>query len=207
VLRSIRDVNQLITRERHPQPLMEQACQILLRTSGYRFVWIALLDAERGVLEVRAHAGPAVELVEWTRRQCERETEEEGSLAQVLRTKQPRVWRPLPPGLGEVSGAGGSVAIVPMVHAERGYGCLCVYATPQEEFDEDEMGLLQELAGDLAFALRSVEDAARREHAEQALAESNENWHRLVEYQPTGNVVHGTAGSCTRTRRACGSRG
>jgi PAS domain S-box-containing protein len=190
VLRSIREVNQLITRERHPQRLMEQACQILLGTSGYSLVWIAQQETRPGGLETRAHAGTPGELLEWTRRPGEPEAEDETSFATVLRTKRPRVWRPLPEGLREVCGAGGSVAIVPMLHAERVYGCLCVYSTLREGFDEDEIGLLQELAGDLAFALSGVEDAARRERAEQALAESNENWHRLVEYQPTANVVH-----------------
>lgn len=190
VLRSIRDVNQLITRERDPQRLMEQACQILLRTSGYAFVWIAQLDAEHGTLETRAHAGTALELLDWTRRQCEAETGEETSFARALRMKQPLAFRELPEGLEALRAAGGSVAIVPMLHAERVYGCICVYAAPRGGFDDEETGLLQEVAGDLAFALRGVEDAARRQRAEQELAESNENWHRLVEYQPTGNVVH-----------------
>ena len=34
VLRSVRDVNQLITRERDPQRLIEQACEILLPRPG-----------------------------------------------------------------------------------------------------------------------------------------------------------------------------
>jgi PAS domain S-box-containing protein len=89
-----------------------------------------------------------------------------------------------------------------MLHGGRVYGCICVLATPREGFDEDEVGLLQELAGDLAFALRGLDEAACRRQAEQALEESNENWRRLVEYQPTGHVVH-RSGTILYANQAC----
>jgi PAS domain S-box-containing protein len=186
VLRSVRDVNQLITRERDPQQLLEQACQILLRTSGYGFVWIVQPD-ERGRLVTRAHAGATLELLEWTARRCE--AGEDTLFASVLRTARPLVTRELTEWSQGVSTTG-CVAIVPMLHAERVYGCLCVHSTLRDQFDEDEIDLLQELAGDLAFALHGLEEAACRKRAEQALEESNENWRRLVEYEPTGHVVH-----------------
>ncbi len=200
VLRSVRDVNQLITRERDPQQLLEHACEILLRTSGYGCVWIVQAEAERGQLHVRAHAGRAVELLEWTARQGD--ADGETPFDAVLRTAKPLVARELPKGAPGALSIAGCVAVVPMLHAERVYGCLCVHATPREQFDEDEIDLLQELAGDLAFALRGLEEAASREHAERALEESNENWRRLVEYQPTGNVVH-RYGTIQYANRAC----
>jgi len=188
VLRSVRDVNQLITRERDPRRLFEQACGILLRTSGYGVVWIVQPDQARGALVTAAHAGPALELSRWPARAGDADAE--SPFARVLRTGVPLVTRDLPDDARAAVPAVGCVAIVPMVHARAVYGCLCVYATPQEGFDDDEIDLLQELAGDLAFALRGLDDARRREHAERALEESHENWRRLVEYQPTGNVVH-----------------
>jgi PAS domain S-box-containing protein len=188
VLRSLRDVNQLISRERDPQRLVEQACQILLRTSGYGFVWILQPAAPGGRLAPRAHAGTALELLQWAQR--EQDAEGETPFAKALRTGQPLATRELPAGTARLHGSPGCVAIAPMLHAKRTYGCLCVHATAQDAFDDEELGLLQELAGDLAFALRGMEEAEGRQRAEQALAESNENWHRLVEYQPTGNIVH-----------------
>ena len=112
-------------------------------------------------------------------------------LARALRTGRPITTRALPGVPGETSAGPGCVAVVPMLHDQRPYGCLSVYATPREQFDEDELDLLQELAGDLAFALRGLQEAALRTQAERALEDSHENWKRLVEYQPTGNVVHG----------------
>jgi PAS domain S-box-containing protein len=200
VLRSVRDVNQLITRERDPQRLLEHACDILLRTSGYACVWIVQSEAERGQVRVRAHAGQAAELLAWTAQQDEADAET--PFGAVRRTATPLIARHLANGARESLPIAGCVAIVPMLHVERVYGCLCVHATSPEQFDEDEMELLQELGGDLAFALRGLEEATRREQAERALAESNDNWRRLVEYQPTGNVVHRN-GTVQYANRAC----
>lgn len=49
-------------------------------------------------------------------------------------------------------------------------GVLCVYASDPAAFDETEVALLRELAGNLAFGLNSMHDACRRRAAEQALA-------------------------------------
>ena len=178
VLRSVRDVNQLITREQDPERLLEQACDILLRTSSYAFVWIVERDADRGRLRVAAQAGTTPQLAELS------DADGETPFVDVLQTATPLVRRELPPPTT------GCVAIVPMLHAGRVHGCLCVHATPPDAFDADEIDLLLELAGDLAFALRALEEAQCRQQAERALEESHENWRRLVEYQPTGNVVH-----------------
>jgi PAS domain S-box-containing protein len=185
VLRSVRDVNQLITRERDPQRLLEQACEILLRTSGYAFVWIVQPD---GRVRASAQAGAARQLLTWTAEQSG--PGKDTPFAAVLRTGRPITTRTLPALRGEAPVGDGCVAVVPMLHDHRAYGCLSVHATPREQFDEDELDLLQELAGDLAFALRGLDEAALRTQAERALEESHENWRRLVEYQPTGNIVH-----------------
>ena len=61
VLHVLRNVNQLITREHNPQRLVEQACQILLRAHGYRFVWIGQSLGDR--LKPLAFAGEGQSLV------------------------------------------------------------------------------------------------------------------------------------------------
>jgi PAS domain S-box-containing protein len=206
VLRSVRDVNQLITRERDPQALLEQACQILVRTSGYAAVWIVRADPD-GTVTTRAQAGTTVELVP---------VGEETGAADPAGLDPTAGWREQRSvvvaaragGSAQKDRAPGSAALVPMLFAGETYGGLCVYASPRGSFDDEEMSLLLELAGDLAFALHGLEEAERRhraelalraseerfiadlKRAEAALAASNENWRRLVEYQPIGNVVH-----------------
>jgi CheY-like chemotaxis protein len=61
ILRAVRDVNQLIAHEQDPERLLDQACQILLQTHGYRFVWIGQSAGDR--LKPLAHAGNGQALI------------------------------------------------------------------------------------------------------------------------------------------------
>ena len=54
VLRAIRNVNQLITREKDRGRLVQRTCDLLIETRGYYNAWIALLD-EKGRLVVPAY--------------------------------------------------------------------------------------------------------------------------------------------------------
>jgi GAF domain-containing protein len=56
VLRAIRNVNQLIIREKDPDALVRQACSLLVETRGYYSAWIALLDDE-GTVRTVAESG------------------------------------------------------------------------------------------------------------------------------------------------------
>ena len=56
VLRAIRNVNQVIARERDRDRLLQSVCDSLVETRGYRYAWIVLLD-EAGRLLGTAQAG------------------------------------------------------------------------------------------------------------------------------------------------------
>jgi len=44
VLKAIRNVNQLIVREKDPETLIRRSCEVLTETRGYFSAWIALYD-------------------------------------------------------------------------------------------------------------------------------------------------------------------
>lgn len=48
ILKSIRDINQLIVHEKNLTSLIEKACGILVRDQGYFSAWIALFPDEKG---------------------------------------------------------------------------------------------------------------------------------------------------------------
>jgi len=56
VLRGVRNVNQLITREKDRDRLLQGACDRLIETPGYHSAWIALFDGSRGLVAT-AEAG------------------------------------------------------------------------------------------------------------------------------------------------------
>ena len=73
------------------------------------------------------------------------------------------------------------MAALPLLHGEQLFGAISVYADCVGAFDAEEIGLLEELAHDLAFALQSIEDeAARRRGEEQIRA----HWPKIKILQP-----------------------
>jgi PAS domain S-box-containing protein len=188
VLRAVRNVNQLITRERDPQRLMSEACAILVRTRGYRLAWIGLIEEGHRRVIPAARAGQEADYLDQVTITWDESETGRGPIGTAIRTRRPAECRNMAidpryaPWREAVLARGfGSSAAVPMVHGERLFGTITVYADLPEAFDEEEIGLLSELAGDMAFALQSAEDEAERKRAEEALRESEEAERRFQE--------------------------
>ncbi|MBI5528832.1 MAG: GAF domain-containing protein [Deltaproteobacteria bacterium] len=83
-----------------------------------------------------------------------------------------------------------SSAASPMIYGDHVLGVLNVHADRPDAFDEEEVGLLAEVAADLGFARQSIEEEAGRRRAEQELRESEERFRRLSEATFEGIAVH-----------------
>ena len=156
VVRAIRDIDRLITREKDRDRLLNSACEILLGASDYHLVWIGLVDADGQRIVPVVSAGGGVDI--------ERLLDDDG--ADGLRDP---AWLAYASGRPSVvshtgwvgcidDGDGGSPTsshprvVIPLQSGEHRFGVLSVCAQ-QEAFDEDEVELLVEVAGDIAFAL------------------------------------------------------
>ena len=191
LLRAIRDVNQLIVRERNPEQLFAEACTILEQTRGYSLVWIGRIEPGSRRVVPAASAGKGADclneaIITWDETATGR-----GPMGTALRTLQLAVcqntatdpdfapWRELALAQGYAS-----VAAVPMIQGARLFGAVAVYADRPAAFDSEELGLLGELAGDLAFALQSIDDERERTRAEMALRESEARFRQVIEASP-----------------------
>ena len=184
ILLAIRNVNQLIVREKDPQALIGRACQLIVEQAAFRAAWLVRVD------EGLRPTGSAEDGF------GERFT----PLARQLRQGQ------LPPCCRLGMDAGGRVHIgansgachecplwredrpdgrflVCLEHEGRTHGFLCV-AAPAGELDDEEQSLLQEMADDLAFAMHNIrlENDRRRMTAE--LGAEKERYQSLVESVP-----------------------
>src|ERR671935_111057 len=61
-------------------------------------------------------------------------------------------------------GASGSHVALPLVVGDEPEGLLLLYARSRDFFDDEEMKLLQELAGDISFALHHIAQRARMDY-------------------------------------------
>ncbi|MBI4327597.1 MAG: PAS domain S-box protein [Chloroflexi bacterium] len=200
LLRAIRDINKLIVRERSPERLLAEACKILVQTRGYRLVWIGRAEPGSKRVVPVASAGSGSEFLEVFPVTWDETATGLGPIGTALRTRQP--WtcqntatdpRFAPWRESVLARSGGSVAAVPMIHGRRLFGAVEIYADRPAAIDGEELGLLIELAGDLAFAWQTIEHEQERKRVEEALRESEARFRQVVEASPVPLLVEDTA--------------
>ncbi len=178
VLRSIRKIDQLIVREKDPQLLIQQVCDLLVETRYYGAAWSGLMD-EAGALTYAAGAG----LGETFERA--RETMLDGTLppcgerarrqSEVVIIEEPRKICSTCPMFEAINGIGSYTAR--LSHGGHNYGLISVNLESRYLRDEEEVQLFHEVAEDIGLALHNIE-------LEQTLQRSEEKWRMLVEVAP-----------------------
>ena len=177
LLRGIRDVNQLIVRERDPRTLIQRACRILVESSGFETCCIVVCDDDQ--VKLVADAGEPLRLHALRRMLAAEEVPE--CVERVLRGTD-LVVRRAPtttcagcPASTDYPDDRGAVA----VRLESGgsvLGAMLVSLAADLAGDGEEIALIREVAGDVAFALKSIETEAERSRAIEAVRESATRW-------------------------------
>lgn len=190
VLRAIRNINQLIVREKDRDRLLQGACQILIKTRGYYNTWIALFD-ELGELMTTAEAGLGENFLPMVERfksgnltGCA-----EKALAQsgVLSIDDPVSICGDCPLLDKYGDRGAMT--VRLEYGGKVYGLWTVSMSADLIKAEEERILFEEVAQDLAFALHNIELEEERVRAEEALRVSQENFMALAENASDGIMI------------------
>jgi PAS domain S-box-containing protein len=175
VLRAIRHINQVIVREKDPHRLIQNVCHTLIETRGFSTAKIVLLE-ESGKLLQAVEAGlgkkfqSLINMLETGKLPyCFRQ-----GLAQkeLLVIENPSVVCANCP-LSTVYQDDRKM-IVRLEHVKKFYGLLTVSLPTTLNTAEEEQMLLQEVAGDIAFALHSIELEEVHTRAEQALREERD---------------------------------
>ncbi|HEU4350554.1 MAG TPA: EAL domain-containing protein [Burkholderiales bacterium] len=133
-------VNALIVRAGDRQTLLDEACRIAVEKGGFRLAAIGLADPHSREIRQVAAAG---------------EGSAERDLLRLRLGTRSLVWN---------DAHSGSFVALPLLAAGESAGLLLLYASQRDFFDEEEMRLLHELAGDIAFALRHLAQKARMDY-------------------------------------------
>lgn len=173
VLRAIRSVNQLITREKDMDRLLKRACELLIENRGYYSAWIALFDESRKFLTY-AEAGLSKKFQKLVK------LLKSGKLSNCIHKTftQPGVVVTKDPS-SECTGCPLSetfhnmaVMTIQLKHGGRLYGLLHVSTPKEYARDMEEQDLLKEVAGDIAFAFHDIELEEEQKRLEQATREA-----------------------------------
>ena len=158
MLRMLSGINSAIVRIRRRQELFQETCRIVVEDGGYAMAWIGLVDRETGIEPVAsAGAEPGFPAATKDRFSTREDVSTEITLAaRAVREQKAMVS----------SEAHGQffIAMMPLLVAGESVGVLALYAEAPDFFDEREMKLLDELAGDVSFALDHIGKAEKIEY-------------------------------------------
>jgi len=164
-------INGAIVRIRDRQQLLEAACRIAVEAAGFVMAWIGTVDRDAGLVRPQASAGEVGDFFDHAALAIlETNPGGRGLAGAAVRSKRPVTsndvnndsQRLMRKELGERGIR--SLALLPLVIDEEAVGVLAFYAADAGFFDAEEMRLLEELAGDVAFALDHIEKTRRLEY-------------------------------------------
>jgi len=194
-LRALTNVNQTILHVREKDKLLQAVCEILMEERQYDSVWIGSLDRHSTRIQPRSWAGnykPVVQILEAD----DMPVHSQSPQKIAIRIKKPVVFsrplteeEPLPVSDAAAKRVVHWVMAAPIqVHGQVTH-ILNLQADDPALFNKDETLLLQEMAGDIGFALERMEIDARQRETEIALRSSEERFRTLAEYSQVGIIL------------------
>lgn len=158
-------INSAIVRLRDRQALCVEACRIAVEEGGFAFAWIGLdLDGAGTLVPVAIHGLPPGQLDALAHLLAEGRGHAARDLSyQALKANRAIYCNDLQlaePGLccssRLMAGLRSAIAL-PLTPGDRALGVIKLTAREPHLFDDDELKLLGELAGDISFALKHIE--------------------------------------------------
>ena len=170
-LRTLSACNEALVRAENEAELLDTICRLIVVTGGYRMTWIGFpeQDAEKTVHPMARYGHEDGYLVETKRSWADNDIGH-GPTGSAIRTGVVQVnqnfrsnpalmpWREAALKRGYQS----SISL-PFKTAAGTLGALTIYASEPDAFNETEISLLKELAGDLAFGIETLRTRAERD--------------------------------------------
>jgi PAS domain S-box-containing protein/diguanylate cyclase (GGDEF)-like protein len=163
-------INSAIVRIRDREELLRESCRIAHEAGGFIAAWTGLTDEEKMVAEAVTWHGCERGVQRLRQAQLSNQDQSDAHqslLLEMIRTRKAVITNDAPsaPGaqLKEVMAELGinSVAFLPLMLTDRVIGVMALYSPIKGHFDEAEVELLSQLAGDISFALEHLEKSER----------------------------------------------
>jgi PAS domain S-box-containing protein len=190
-VRAVSNCNQTLLRATDEQSLLEEICRIVCEEAGYRMAWVgyaehnqdksvrpaAWVGAEEGYLatlgitwaDKERGCGPTGTAIRSGKSRCIQDFAADPRLAP---------WR----GSALLRDFRSGIALPLKDEHASAFGSLTIYCSDPNAFTREEIRLLEELAGDLAFGVVTLRSRAARKQAEEALRESETRFRTFVDH-------------------------
>jgi len=169
-------INELIVRENNMGKLLNEVCEIAVQDGKFRMSWIGMLDEKTGKVDPVASAGVTDGYLENLHITISDTPNGRGPTGIAIREGNIVVcddiehddrmipWKERALALGY-----GSSAAIPLIINDKAIGVINFYSGELNYFHEEEVHLLEELAVDVSFALKTIEIEEQRRQMEEKL--------------------------------------
>ena len=170
--------------------LLNEVCRIAVEVGGYRMAWVGFrAEDEAKTLRPVGQAGFDAGYLEsadltW----ADNRARGRGPTGTAIRTGRPHMVRNIfedpdfAPWREEAARRGyRSTIALPLASEGRTFGALSIYAAEEDAFKAEEVPILTELAGDLAFGLIVLRTRDEHKRTEAALRESEHRFRQVTE--------------------------
>jgi len=191
-LRILSGCNQIVVRAVREPEMLNEVCRSIVDVSGYRLAWIGVAeqDPARSIRVVAAAGSETGYLQEISLSWADQELGR-GPTGTAIRTKQPAICQDIrsdpdyAPWRETALRHGFSASLaLPLLIENEVVGALNLYSSQAGEFDEQELHLLTDLAGDLAFGIQVLRERSRRQESERSLREQKETLEAILDNLP-----------------------
>ena len=187
--------NEALIHAANEAELLLDICRIIVETGEYQMAWVgyAEQDAEKTVRPAACWGKDDGYLdsvkITWDESETGR-----GPSGCAIRSGKPSICRNIlaapsfrPWRIHAASRGFCSAIAIPLITEGRTLGSLNIYSTEEDAFDDTEVEMLVDLAGNLAFGIRSLCAQAERANDRQVICES-ENLYRAI-FENTGTAM------------------
>ena len=187
-------INTLIVHVNDREALFNEACRIAVEFGKFEMAWVGLVDPV--TLDVTPVAWAGAGAAELTRMKSSGRDDTPsgmGAVGQAIRGRRPVynndiAARPFGgPRVQKVLELGfRSQIALPLFEDQAIVATLTMYMKEAGFFDDEEVRLLTELAGDISYALETLAGEQARQHSDAALHESEQRFRAMIEQSISG---------------------
>ena len=188
-LRMLSDTNQALIHITDEATLLNEVCQIIVEVGGYHMAWVSFSEQDEAeTVRPAAHAEFDSGYIESANVTWADNERGRGPSGTAIRTGLPCMARNIPedPAFAPWHEAAiqrgyKSIIALPLISESQALGVLEIYSVDTDAFDTNEVEILKELAGDLAFGIAALRIRAKRDQAEVELRKSEERYRLVIE--------------------------